>query len=209
VARYTGSVCKLCRREGLKLFLKGDRCFSPKCAIEKRGYPPGQHGQRRRVKVTDYGLQLREKQKMKRIYGVLERQFRKYFRMAERQKGITGEALLRLLERRLDNVVYRFGFSSSRAEARQMVKHGHFLVNGRRVDIPSYLVRSGDHIHVSDKSRELLAISAALEGAKKRGLPSWLELDSQAMRGVILALPAREDIAIPVQEQLVVGLYSK
>jgi small subunit ribosomal protein S4 len=199
----------LCRREGLKLFLKGDRCFSPKCAIEKRGYPPGQHGQRRRVKVTDYGLQLREKQKMKRIYGVLERQFRKYFRMAERQKGITGEALLRLLERRLDNVVYRFGFSSSRAEARQMVKHGHFLVNGRRVDIPSYLVRSGDHIHVSEKSRELLAISAALEGAKKRGLPSWLELDSQAMRGVILALPAREDIAIPVQEQLVVGLYSK
>jgi small subunit ribosomal protein S4 len=193
----------------LKLFLKGDRCFSPKCAIEKRGYPPGQHGQRRRVKVTDYGLQLREKQKMKRIYGVLERQFRKYFRMAERQKGITGEALLRLLERRLDNVVYRFGFSSSRAEARQMVKHGHFLVNGRRVDIPSYLVRSGDHIHVSEKSRELLAISAALEGAKKRGLPSWLELDSQAMRGVILALPAREDIAIPVQEQLVVGLYSK
>ncbi len=209
MARYTGSVCKLCRREGLKLFLKGDRCFSPKCAIEKRSYPPGVHGQRRRVKVTDYGLQLREKQKMKRIYGLFERQFRKYFRMAERQKGITGEGLLRLLERRLDNVVYRLGFSSSRAEARQLVNHGHFLVNGRRVDIPSYLVRSGDQVQVSGKSRELLAIKAALEGAKKRGLPSWLELDSQAMQGVVRALPAREDIVIPVQEQLVVGLYSK
>ncbi|MEE9125054.1 MAG: 30S ribosomal protein S4 [candidate division NC10 bacterium] len=209
MARYTGSVCKLCRREGLKLFLKGDRCFSPKCAIEKRSYPPGVHGQRRRVKVTDYGLQLREKQKMKRIYGLFERQFRKYFRMAERQKGITGEGLLRLLERRLDNVVYRLGFSSSRAEARQLVNHGHFLVNGRRVDIPSYLVRSGDQVQVSGKSRELLAIKAALEGAKKRGLPSWLELDSQAMQGVVRALPAREDIVIPVQERLVVSLYSK
>ena len=209
MARYTGSVCKLCRREGLKLFLKGDRCFSPKCAIEKRSYPPGVHGQRRRVKVTNYGLQLREKQKMKRIYGVLERQFRKYFRMAERQKGITGEGLLRLLERRLDNVVYRLGFSSSRAEARQLVNHGHFLVNGRRVDIPSYLVRSGDQVQVSGKSHELLAIKAALEGAKKRGLPSWLELDSQAMQGVVRALPAREDIVIPVQERLVVALYSK
>lgn len=209
MARYTRSVCKLCRREGLKLFLKGDRCFSPKCAIEKRSYPPGEHGQRRRPKVTDYGLQLREKQKMKRIYGVLERQFRNYFDMAVRQKGITGDALLRLLERRLDNVVYRFGFSSSRAEARQLVRHGHFLVNGRRVDIPSYLVRSGDQIQVSAKSRDSLAIKAALEGAKKRGLPSWLELDSQAMEGVVRALPAREDIAIPVQEQLVVGLYSK
>jgi len=209
VARYTGSVCKLCRREGLKLFLKGDRCFSPKCAIEKRSYAPGQHGQRRRVKMTNYAVQLREKQKMKRIYGLLERQFRNYFHMAERQKGITGAALLRLLERRLDNVVYRLGFSSSRAEARQLVGHGHFLVNGRRVDIPSYLVRSGDHIQVAEQDRELLAIRAALEGAKKRGLPSWLELDSQAMRGLVRALPAREDIAIQVQEQLVVALYSK
>lgn len=209
MARYTRSVCKLCRREGLKLFLKGDRCFSPKCAIEKRSYAPGEHGQRRRAKVTDYGLQLREKQKMKRIYGVLERQFRKYFRMAERQKGITGEVLLRFLERRLDNVIYRLGFSSSRAEARQMVRHGHFLVNGRRVDIPSYLVRSGDQVQVSATSRDLLAIQAALEGAKKRGLPSWLELDSESLQGVVRALPAREDIAIPVQEQLVVGLYSK
>lgn len=209
MARHTGSVCKLCRREGLKLFLKGDRCFSPKCAIEKRNYPPGEHGQRRRVKLTDYGLQLREKQKMKRIYGLLERQFRNYFHMAERQKGVTGEILLRLLERRLDNVVYRLGFSTSRAEARQLVRHGHFLVNGRRVDIPSYLVRPGDQIQVPQKSRELLAIKAALEGAKKRGLTSWLELDSEAMRGLVRGLPAREDIVIPVQEQLVVALYSK
>lgn len=209
MARHTGSVCKLCRREGLKLFLKGDRCFSPKCAIEKRNYPPGQHGQRRRVKLTDYGLQLREKQKMKRIYGLLERQFRNYFHMAERQKGVTGEILLRLLERRLENVVYRLGLSTSRAEARQLVRHGHFLVNDRRVDIPSFLVRPGDRIQVSQKSRELLAVKAALEGAKKRGLPSWLELDSEAMRGLVRGLPAREDIVIPVQEQLVVALYSK
>jgi len=210
VARYTGSVCKLCRREGLKLFLKGDRCFSPKCAIEKRNYPPGEHGQqRRRVKVTNYGLQLREKQKMKRIYGIVERQFRNYFRMAEQQKGITGENLLRFLERRLENVVYRLGFASSRAEARQMVTHGHFLVNGRRVDIPSYLVDSGDQIQVAERSRELLAIKGALEGVKKRGLPAWLELDAQALRGVVRALPAREDMVIPVQEQLVVALYSK
>jgi small subunit ribosomal protein S4 len=193
----------------LKLFLKGDRCFSPKCAIEKRNYPPGEHGQRRRVKLTDYGLQLREKQKMKRIYGIVERQFRNYFRMAERQKGITGENLLRFLERRLENVVYRLGFASSRAEARQMVTHGHFLVNGRRVDIPSYLVDSGDTIQVAERSRELLAIKGALEGVKKRGLPAWLELDAQALRGVVRALPGREDMVIPVQEQLVVALYSK
>jgi small subunit ribosomal protein S4 len=208
VARYTGSVCKLCRREGLKLFLKGDRCFSPKCAIEKRNYPPGEHGQRR-VKVTDYGLQLREKQKMKRIYSILERQFQNYFRVAERQKGVTGENLLRLLERRLDNVAYRLGFASSRVEARQIVRHGHILVNGRRVDIPSYLVRPGDQVQVAERSRELHAIKAALEGVKKREIPAWLELDPQAMRGVVRAIPAREDIVIPVQEQLVVALYSK
>jgi small subunit ribosomal protein S4 len=193
----------------LKLFLKGDRCFSPKCAIEKRNYPPGEHGQRRRVKLTDYGLQLREKQKMKRIYGIVERQFRNYFRMAEQQKGITGENLLRFLERRLENVVYRLGFASSRAEARQMVTHGHFLVNGRRVNIPSYLVDSGDTIQVAERSRELLAIKGALEGVKKRGLPAWLELDAQVMRGIVRALPGREDMVIPVQEQLVVALYSK
>lgn len=209
MARYTGSVCKLCRREGLKLFLKGDRCFSSKCAIEKRNYPPGAHGQRRRVKLTNYGIQLREKQKMKRIYGIVERQFRNYFRMAEQQKGITGENLLRFLERRLENVVYRLGFASSRAQARQMVTHGHFLVNGRRVDIPSYLVDSGDHIQVAEKSRELLAIKGALEGVKKRGFPAWLELDAQARRGAVRALPAGEDMVIPVQVQLVVALYSK
>lgn len=208
MGRYLGSVCRLCRREGLKLFLKGDRCFSPKCAIEKRNTPPGDHGQRR-VKLTDYGLQLREKQRMKRIYGILEGQFRNYFRMAERQKGITAENLLRLLERRLDNIVYRLGFASSRAEARQLVGHGHFLVNGRKVNIPSYLVRPGDQIHVREKSRELLAIKAALEGVKKRGPVSWLEVDAQTMRGVIRALPTRAEIAIPVQEQLVVALYSK
>ncbi len=208
VGRYLGSVCKLCRREGLKLFLKGDRCFSPKCAVEKRNSPPGEHGQRR-VKMTDYGLQLREKQRMKRIYGILEGQFRNYFRMAERQKGITAENLLRLLERRLDNVIYRFGFASSRAEARHLVRHGHFLVNGRKVDIPSYLVQPGDQIHVREKSREILVIKAALEGAKKRAPTSWLDVDAQNMRGVIRALPARAEIAIPVQEQLVVALYSK
>ena len=208
MARYAGPVCKLCRREGLKLFLKGDRCFSPKCAIEKRNYPPGEHGQRR-VKVTDYGLQLREKQKMKRVYSILERQFQNYFRVAERQKGITGENLLRLLERRLDNVIYRLGFASSRVEARQIVRHGHILVNGRRVDIPSYLVRPGDQVQVAGRSRELHAIKAALEGVKKREVSPWLELDPQAMRGVVRALPAREDIVIPVQEQLVVALYSK
>jgi small subunit ribosomal protein S4 len=209
VARFTGSVCKLCRREGLKLFLKGDRCFSPKCAIEKRNYPPGVHGQRRRVKMTEYGLQLREKQKMKRIYGVLERQFRNYFHMAERQKGITGENLLRVLERRLDNVVYRLGFAASRPEGRQLVAHGHFVVNGRRVDIPSYLVRAGDQIAVAERSREIPAIKAAMEGAQKRGMPSWLEQETQVLRGVVRALPTREDIVIPVQEQLVVALYSK
>jgi len=210
VARYTGSVCKLCRREGLKLFLKGDRCFSPKCAIEKRNYPPGAHGQRRRVKkMTDYGLQLREKQKMKRIYGIMERQFRNYFHMAARQQGITGENLLRLLERRLDTVVYRLCLAASRAEARQLVTHGHFLVNGRRADIPSFLVRVGDQIAVAEKSRELVAIKAAVEGAQKRGLPSWLELDAQALRGVVRGLPARDNIVLPVQEQLVVALYSK
>ncbi|MFQ5839622.1 MAG: 30S ribosomal protein S4 [Candidatus Methylomirabilales bacterium] len=208
MARNVGSVCRLCRREGLKLFLKGDRCFSPKCAVEKRNYPPGGHG-RRRIKVTDYGLQLREKQKMKRLYGLLESQFRKYFRMAERQRGITGENLLRLLERRLDNVVYRMGFASSRAEARIQVGHGHFHVNGRKVAIPSYLVRPGDAIQVREKSRELLAMQAALEGVKKRGVPSWVEVSPETMQGHVRALPSREDIVIPVQEQLVIALYSK
>jgi len=209
VARYRDSDCKLCRREGVKLFLKGDRCFGSKCALEKRNYPPGEHGQRR-VKPTDYALQLREKQKMKRIYGVLESQFRKYFYTAERQKGITGENLLRLLEQRLDNVVHRLGFASSRAEARQLVRHGHFLVNGRRVNIPSLLLKVGDTVQAREgSSRELLPIKVALEGAQKRALPPWLEVDIANLKGTVRALPTRDEIAIPVQEQMVVSLYSK
>jgi small subunit ribosomal protein S4 len=194
VARYTNPVCKLCRREGGKLFLKGDRCFTVKCAVEKRNFPPGQHGQRR-SKPSEYGLQLREKQKMKRIYGVLETQFRNYFEMAERQKGITGEN--------------RVGFAASRAQARVLVRHGHFRVNGRRVTIPSVLLRAGDVVEVQPKSRELVEIGAALEGAKKRRVPAWLELDAANFKGTVRTLPSKEEMAIPVQEQLVVALYSK
>jgi small subunit ribosomal protein S4 len=208
VARYTNPVCKLCRREGMKLFLKGDRCFTVKCAVEKRNYPPGEHGQRR-SKASEYGLQLREKQKMKRIYGVLETQFRTYFEMAERQKGVTGENLVRLLEQRLDNVLHRLGFAASRAQARVLVRHGHFRVNGRRVTIPSVLLRAGDAVEVQPKSRELAEIAAALEGAKKRRVPAWLELDAGNFRGTVRTLPSKEEMAIPVQEQLVVALYSK
>ncbi len=208
MARYRDADCKLCRREGLKLFLKGDRCFGPKCALEKRNYPPGEHGQRR-IKPTDYSMQLREKQKMKRIYGVMEGQFRKYFSMAERQKGITGENLLRILEQRLDNVVHRLGFAVSRSQARQLVRHGHFQVNGRPVNIPSYLLKAGDRIEVRQKSRELLPVKASLESAKKRALPPWLELDMANLTGVVKGLPTRDEIAIPVQEQLIVSLYSK
>ena len=208
MARYRDAVCKLCRREGMKLFLKGDRCFSNKCAIEKRNYVPGDHGQRR-TKLSAYGIQLREKQKMRRIYGVLETQFRKYFRLAERQKGITGENLVRILEQRLDNVVHRFGFAASRAQARILISHGHFLVNGRKVDIPSYMVRPGETIEVRPKSREMLAIKAALEGAKKRPLPSWLELDATNMKGTVRSIPSSEETTIPVEEQLIVALYSK
>ena len=208
MARHTDPVCKLCRREATKLFLKGDRCFTAKCAIEKRNYPPGQHGQRR-SKPSEYGLQLREKQKMKRIYGVLETQFRTYFRMAERQKGVTGENLVRLLEQRLDNIVHRLGFSASRAQGRILIRHGHFRVNGRRVTIASALLRAGDVVEVQPKSRELAEIAAALEGAKKRRVPSWLELDAGNFRGTVRTLPSKEELAIPVQEQLVVALYSK
>jgi small subunit ribosomal protein S4 len=208
VARHTDPVCKLCRREATKLFLKGDRCFTAKCAIEKRNYPPGQHGQRR-SKPSEYGLQLREKQKMKRIYGVLETQFRTYFRMAERQKGVTGENLVRLLEQRLDNVVHRLGFSASRAQGRILIRHGHFRVNGRRVTIASALLRAGDVVELQPKSRELAEIAAALEGAKKRRVPSWLEMDAGNFRGTVRTLPSKEELAIPVQEQLVVALYSK
>ncbi len=208
MARQTEPVCKLCRREGLKLFLKGDRCFTLKCAIEKRNYPPGEHGQRR-SKPSDYGLQLREKQKMKRIYGVQETQFRTYFELAERQKGVTGENLVRLLEQRLDNVVHRLGFGASRAQARMLIGHGHVRVNGRRVTIPSFLVRAGDAVEVSPPSRDLDIIKTALEAAKKRRVPSWLELDAANLKGVVRSLPSKDEMAIPVQEQLVVALYSK
>jgi small subunit ribosomal protein S4 len=208
VARYTEPVCKLCRREALKLFLKGDRCFTLKCAIEKRNYPPGEHGQRR-SKPSEYGLQLREKQKMKRIYGILETQFRTYFKMAERQKGVTGENLVRLLEQRLDNVVHRLGFGASRPQARMLIGHGHIRVNGRRVTIPSFLLRAGDVVEVQPASRDGHAIKVALEGAKKRRVPSWLELDVANFKGTVRSLPSKDEMAIPVQEQLVVALFSK
>jgi len=208
VGRQIDPVCKLCRREGMKLFLKGDRCYSLKCAIEKRNYPPGDHGQRR-SKPSEYGLQLREKQKMKRIYGIQETQFRNYFEMAERQKGITGENLVRLLEQRLDNVVHRLGFGASRAQARMLIVHGHMRVNGRRVTIPAHLVRAGDVVEVTPASRDREAIKIALEGAKKRRVPSWLELDAATFKGTVRSLPGKEEMAIPVQEQLVVALYSK
>ncbi|MBI2902943.1 MAG: 30S ribosomal protein S4 [Candidatus Methylomirabilis oxyfera] len=208
MARYRDAVCKLCRREGIKLFLKGDRCFSTKCAIEKRNYIPGVHGQRR-TKLSDYCIQLREKQKMRRIYGVLETQFRKYFRLAERQRGITGDNLIRILEQRLDSIVHRLGFAASRAQARMLISHGHFLVGGRKVDIPSYMVRPGEAIEVRPRSREMIAIKAALEGTKKRTLPSWLELDATNMKGTVRSTPTREEIAIPVEDQLIVALYSK
>ena len=208
MARHTNPVCKLCRREGMKLFLKGDRCFTVKCAVEKRNYPPGEHGQRR-SKPSEYGLQLREKQKMKRIYGVLEAQFRTYFEMAARQKGVTGENLVRLLEQRLDNIVHRLGFAASRAQARVLVRHGHFRLNGRRVTIPSVLLKAGDVVEVQPKSRELTEIAGALEGAKKRRVPAWLEMDAGNFKATVRTLPSKEEMAIPVQEQLVVALYSK
>jgi len=208
VARTTGSVCRLCRREGMKLFLKGDRCFKEKCAFERRGYAPGQHG-RRRTKVQAYGVQLREKQKVKRMYGVLERQFRNYFAGAARKKGITGSNLLQMLECRLDNVVYRLGFAFSRSAARQLVAHGHILVNGRRVDIPSSLVKAGALISLKEESRKNELIKMCLDTAKGRGVPGWLDLDADRFQGTVKQLPIREDIALPIQEQLIVELYSK
>jgi small subunit ribosomal protein S4 len=208
MARYTGSVCRLCRREGTKLFLKGDRCFTEKCAIERRAYPPGQHGQGR-ARFSDYGVQLREKQKVKRMYGLLEKQLRKTFEAASRMKGRTGENLLMLLERRLDNVVYRLGYTTSRAEARQLVKHGHFLVNGRRQTIPSMLVKAGARITVAEKSRKVARIANALETLEGRSVPRWLETEKAKFEGVVKALPARDDITIPIQEQLIVELYSR
>lgn len=208
MARYIDSVCKLCRREGMKLFLKGERCLSDKCAFERRSYGPGQHGQRQR-KQSEYGLRLREKQKVKRLYGLLEKQFRNYYHRAARQKGITGENLLRLLERRLDNVVYRLGLAHSRKQARQLVRHNHLLVNGRKVNIPSYIVNQGDKVAVKEKSRRLEAFLTALERVDARGVPAWLEIDREQARGVVLSLPAREDIDQDIQEQLIIELYSK
>jgi len=208
LARHTESVCRLCRRENLKLFLKGERCYTEKCAFDRRNYPPGQHGQSRK-KFSDYGTQLREKQKVKRMYGVLENQFRNIFKEADRQKGITGETLLSLLERRLDNTIYRLGFTNSRNEARQLVRHNHFLVNHSRVNIPSYLVKPGDVIELREKSKKIVRILEALEGVARRGVPQWLELDKEQLKGSVKGLPAREEITIPIQEKLIVELYSK
>jgi small subunit ribosomal protein S4 len=209
MARYIGPVCRLCRREDAKLFLKGDRCFSDKCGYERRQYPPGQHGQGRKKRPSDYGQQLREKQKVKRIYGLLEKQFRGYYYKASRMRGVTGENLLMLLERRLDNVALRFGFSSSHAEARQLVRHGHFTVNGKRINIPSYQVRPGDVIEVREKSRKIQKIVDALTNVDRVPRPAWLELDKEAMRGKISQAPTRSDVSSDIDEQLIVELYSK
>jgi small subunit ribosomal protein S4 len=209
MARYTGPVCRLCRREGMKLFLKGERCYSEKCAIEKRNFAPGQHGKTRKAKLAGYGVQLREKQKVKRIYGVLEDQFRRYFEQAERMRGITGETLLQLLERRLDNVAYRLGLATSRPQARQLVRHGHLTVNGRKVDIPSFSVKPGDLVALRASSHKAPAVVHALEEVKGRGVPEWLSFDPNAFAGKISSIPTREQINLPVQEQLIVELYSK
>ncbi len=209
MARYLGSVCRLCRRENLKLFLKGERCYSDKCAIERRNYPPGQHGQRRRQKISEYSVQLREKQKVKRTYGLMEKQFRGTFALAEKAKGITGEALLVLLERRLDNVTYRLGFASSRSDARMLVRHGHILVNGKRLSVPSYFVRAGDAVSIREKSRNIGRIVSAMDGAQRRGVPDWAELDRDAYTGKVKVLPTRTEITATINEKLIVELYSK
>ena len=209
MARYTGADCRLCRREGAKLFLKGDRCYTDKCAIERRNYAPGEAG-KKRVKESEYRIQLREKQKTKRIYGVLEKQFRGYYDMANRSKGVTGENLLRILESRLDNVVYRLGFAMTRREARQLVTHGHFTVNGQRVDIPSYLVKAGDVIEVREKSRSSVKFKGLLgEDAPVVNLPKWLDRAKNTLQGTVVAMPTRDDIDFPVEEHLIVELYSK
>jgi small subunit ribosomal protein S4 len=209
MARYIGPVCRLCRREGMKLFLKGERCYTEKCAIEKRNFVPGQHGRTRKAKIVGYGVQLREKQKVKRIYGVLEDQFRRYFEQAERTRGITGVTLLQLLERRLDNVVYRLGFATSRPAARQLVRHGHFTVNGRKVDIPSFSVKVGDVVALRASSHKNEKVVHALEEVKGRGMPDWMSFDGGAMSAKVNSIPTREQINLPVQEQLIVELYSK
>lgn len=208
MARYTGPVCRLCRREGAKLYLKGDRCYSDKCAIDRRAYAPGQHGQSRK-KVSEYGVQLREKQKARRIYGVLEKQFETYFEKAERQSGITGENLLRMLERRLDNVVYRLGFASSRIEARQLVRHNHFTLNGHKANIPSMLVKVGDVIAVKEKSADSPKFKEMKETLAHKNPPAWLELDTEQLTGKVVALPTKEQIDVPIEEHLIVELYSR
>ena len=208
MAKYRGPVCRLCRREGVKLFLKGSRCMTEKCAIERRSYPPGQHGQGRQ-RVSEYSAQLREKQKLRRIYGLQERQFRGLFGKAERREGITGEHLLKLLECRLDNVVYRLGFACSRREARQLVNHGHFLVNRRKTDVPAYHVKVGDVIEVRQRSRAVGAIVASLDAIESRGIPAWLELNREAFKGTVKAVPTKDEISLPVNEQMVVELYSR
>lgn len=209
MSRYTGSVCRLCRRENLKLYLKGDRCYSDKCAFDRRSYPPGQHGQRRGGKVSDYGQQLREKQKVKRSYCLSEKQFKLTFEKADRKKGITGINLLTILEQRLDNVVYRLGFSNSRPQARQLVRHGHFLVNDKKVDIPSYQIKAGDVIEIREKSRTMQVIIDSLEAVVRRSMPQWLELEKDKFKGMIKAVPLREDITMPIQENQIVELYSR
>lgn len=209
MARYTGPVCRLCRREGLKLFLKGERCYTEKCSFDRRAYAPGQHGQARRGKVSEFGRQLREKQKVKRMYGLVEKQFRHYYELASKKEGVTGENLLRYLETRLDNTVFRLGFSVSRSEARQLVRHSHVLVNGRKVNIPSYQVRAGDVVEVREKSREHSRVQESIDGVDRRGVPAWLEVDRKAFKGKVVTLPQRSDITAPIEERLIVELYSK
>ncbi|WP_045213014.1 30S ribosomal protein S4 [Desulfonatronovibrio magnus] len=208
MARYTESKCRICRREGTKLFLKGDRCYTDKCAYERRAYPPGEHG-RARKKHSDYAIQLREKQKVRRMYGLLEGQFRKYFDIADSRKGATGENLLILLEKRLDNVVYRLGFANSRIQARQLVRHNHIAVNGRRVNIPSYIVKEGDVVSVLEKSKKMLLFQEAQDVLARRGAPGWVDVDGNELKGTIKATPVRDDITFPINEQLIVELYSK
>ncbi len=208
MARYTGPSCRLCRRENMKLFLKGERCYTDKCAFERRQYPPGQHGQGR-TKFTSYGEQLREKQKVKRTYGLLEKQFRLTFHRAARKRGITGDNLISILESRLDNMIYRMGFAASRNDARQLIMHGHFTVNGTKVNIPSYILKAGDVVQPREKSRKIEKIKEAVETAKQRGVPAWLEIDVEKFEGKVIALPKRDEITMPMNEQLIVELYSR
>lgn len=209
MARYTGASCRLCRRENLKMFLKGDRCYSDKCAFERRSFAPGQHGQNRFRKPSDYAVQLREKQKVKHMYGMFEAQFRRFFEEAERVRGVTGETLLIMLERRLDNVLYRLGFASSRTQGRQMVRHSLVTVNGKKVNIPSFQVKPGDVVALKEKQQKNEQVVDNMQGAARRGVPSWLELDAAAFKGVVKAMPNREEITMPIEEQLIVELYSK